>query len=232
MTRPENLLEAAEGGDGRLIQLDGLRAFAAISIILQHSTNVESSTRFPLGIAGVWLSFALSGFLITGTLIGVKDRAAGDKAATGFAWRAFHARRVLRTFPVYHGTLIAVYVLDLPEVRAHVGAYIVHIADVAVALPGRAVPSLFHLWTISVVVKFSVVWPAIVLLAPRRWIIAASALMVLLAPISRSLMLTTPGHRESAHSLPPSSVDGLGMATGSRTGNGHDSAGSPWGPGS
>jgi peptidoglycan/LPS O-acetylase OafA/YrhL len=52
--------------NGRITQLDGLRAFAIVSVFIFHAASVQ------LLWMGVDLFFILSGFLITGILMGAK----------------------------------------------------------------------------------------------------------------------------------------------------------------
>ncbi len=195
---------------GHFLQLDGLRAFAAISVIVQHFTDLESFTRVPVGLAGVWLFFVLSGFLITGILLKAKSTSGGDRGALGFAWRSFYLRRIVRIFPLYYGTLFLGAALALPGIRESFAWYCLNLANFLAAFPGKAAPPLFHFWSLSVEEQFYVVWPTVVLLAPRRAIAAASIGMIAVAPVSRFLMLRATGDWNLAQSIPPSCLDGLG----------------------
>jgi peptidoglycan/LPS O-acetylase OafA/YrhL len=194
-----------------IVQLDGLRAFAALSVIVQHFTYLDTYSRFPVGIAGVWLFFVLSGFLITGILLKARDYARGDRGRLGEAWRAFYIRRILRIFPLYYFVLFGAAMLGLPGVRQRVFWYAAHLANIVGSTSvGNAEP-LPHFWSLAVEEQFYLVWPTIVLLAPRRWVIGTSVAMAVLAPISRYLVLTATGSWSTAHALPPGCLDGLGM---------------------
>ena len=91
-----------EPSSGRLVQLDGLRAFAAIAVVAAHCLDERAITWMNLGSLGVRLFFVLSGFLITGILL--KGRASLDRGdehwsrVLGF----FYIRRSLRIFPLYY----------------------------------------------------------------------------------------------------------------------------------
>jgi peptidoglycan/LPS O-acetylase OafA/YrhL len=113
----QRLVDSEANSRGYLVQLDGLRAFAALSVIIQHFTILESYTRIPVGIAGVWLFFVLSGFLITGILLRARADAQGDRGRLVDAWKAFYMRRILRIFPLYYTVLLGAALMGLPGVR-------------------------------------------------------------------------------------------------------------------
>src|ERR1700691_1343238 len=80
------------GAVGRLTHwpaLDGLRAFAVLSVMVGHLYL----SRFQNGQVGVDVFFVLSGFLITWLLISEHDR------HSSVDLRAFYARRALRLLP-------------------------------------------------------------------------------------------------------------------------------------
>ncbi len=91
--------------------LDGLRGLAVLMVFVYHyGGGMQSSVRamrvFGMinkgGWCGVTLFFLLSGFLITGIL--------WDSKGEPHWWRNFYARRTLRIFPLYYGTLVLVMV--------------------------------------------------------------------------------------------------------------------------
>src|ERR1700692_4845763 len=96
----------------RVPELDGLRGFAILIVIVGHYISVSAprhigqvlSTTAALSWTGVDLFFVLSGFLIGGILLDVRD--------SSNYFRVFYARRFFRIFPVYYAWLI-LYVLLL-----------------------------------------------------------------------------------------------------------------------
>src|SRR5690349_4437608 len=71
--------------------LDGLRAVAALLVVLDHA----GLTMFPGGL-GVLAFFVLSGFLITWLIIGEEDR------TNGVSLSRFYIRRSFRIFPAFY----------------------------------------------------------------------------------------------------------------------------------
>ncbi len=60
------------GSEPRMAQLDGLRAVAALAVVVHHYPPFPLGGRLDLGVAGVRMFFVLSGFLITGILLRVR----------------------------------------------------------------------------------------------------------------------------------------------------------------
>src|SRR5690349_9856042 len=72
--------------------LDALRGLAILLVLLYHYFA------FPIGWIGVDLFFVLSGFLITKSLLQLKEEPS--------YFQRFFVRRVFRIFPVYYLTLV------------------------------------------------------------------------------------------------------------------------------
>src|SRR4051794_21277128 len=91
-------------GSSRLDQLDGLRTIAVAAVVVQHAFGFlrlsPQSEGFESGAAGVRLFFVLSGFLITGILLGARTSAEREGASRWVVWRAFYYRRALRILPL------------------------------------------------------------------------------------------------------------------------------------
>lgn len=155
----------------RLPTLDGLRA-AAILLVVPHTLNLIVSPDdagahilaavLDRGWVGVQLFFVLSGFLITGILL--------DSRNAENYYGSFYMRRVLRIFPLYYATLIAVFVL-LPAVGLLPDSvkrdptielsYWLYFSNWHGPLhEGHG--SMPHFWSLAVEEQFYLLWPLLV----------------------------------------------------------------------
>lgn len=189
-------------------QLDGLRALAALAVVLHHNLwrggglgGARAAAH--LGDAGVRLFFVLSGFLITGILL----RARGVPGALP----AFYARRFLRIFPLYYVVVIAVALLGQPLMRSTLGWNLAYLANFKLALLGHFPgPPISHLWTLSVEEQFYLAWPLLVLYAGRGSLLPLALSTLLIAPASRLVLLLTTGNATAALVVTTSCLDTLG----------------------
>jgi peptidoglycan/LPS O-acetylase OafA/YrhL len=151
-------------------EIDGLRAIAVLAVVLFHA-GVGGA-----GFVGVDVFFVISGYLITSLLLKERD-------ASGINLLAFYARRVRRIFPAAAVVVLAVLAISFPlfapAQQAHTansaGAALVFGANVFFQLTsggyfdGRAEEMpLLHLWSLSVEEQFYFLWPALLMLVPRR----------------------------------------------------------------
>ncbi|MFD0413890.1 acyltransferase family protein [Streptomyces sp. NPDC127108] len=162
----------SEAGRAHIGALDGLRGFAVAAVLLFHAGHLSG------GFLGVDLFFVLSGFLITGLLLG---------EATGrgrVALAAFWGRRVRRLLPalccVVVVTVSATWAWGSPEQLRFalddlpwVGAQAVnwHYIAEQIGYWNAADTRVFaHLWSIGVEWQFYLAWPLVVAVAARgRW---------------------------------------------------------------
>ena len=166
--------EAAEqnpGGFKHVPALDGIRGLAILLVLVHHllwANNNTGSSIFNVfqeirgaAYCGVFLFFALSGFLITGILL--------DTLNIPHFYRTFYARRLLRIFPLYYGALIALILLSRPLHFAWSGwqyYYLTYTSNLA--LWRWNVPlqlgsfNIYHFWSLQVEEQFYLIWPFIV----------------------------------------------------------------------
>jgi peptidoglycan/LPS O-acetylase OafA/YrhL len=157
--------------------LDGLRGLAILMVVVHMLSLLEApsdivgrviSTAFGYGWMGVQLFFALSGFLITGILLDARG-------APGHL-TAFYARRFLRIFPLYYGTLFVAFVLApalgaMPPALEHDRAHQIWLWTYLAnwTAPTEAGSHAFpHFWSLSVEEQFYLVWPFALLRADPR----------------------------------------------------------------
>ena len=146
-------------------ELDGIRGIAILLVLAQH-INLPSSTL--AGLVGVNLFFALSGYLITTLLISEQD-------GTGkIDLRRFYERRVRRLVPA----LVAVVVVTgvVMAIQGNLAGYfgpaavsLFYVSDIAKAI-GYDLGYVGHTWSLAMEEQFYLLWPALVIFVPRRWL--------------------------------------------------------------
>ena len=190
-----------------LPQLDGFRALAVTAVMLDHFWFAGSS----LGHLGVRLFFVLSGFLITAGLIADRERGdavGGDRP--GILFR-FYARRFLRIFPPYY-LLVAIMALSVPEVAQTLKWHLLYLTNLYEARHNAFIPwQVGHFWSLAVEEQFYLLWPFVVLLAPRRWLAHVFIGVILLSLVYRAVALVTPleAMQVSRTVLPFAAIDAL-----------------------
>src|SRR6478672_5118032 len=150
--------------------IDGLRAFAVLSVVLYHA--------FPQmvrgGFVGVDIFFVISGFLISSILF-------AEMTEHRFSFAIFYGRRIRRIFPALAVCLAAVlaygFVVLTPPELAQLGKHVFFGAGFLSNIvlwsesgyfDGAATfKPLLHLWSLGIEEQFYIVWPALLWLAFR-----------------------------------------------------------------
>jgi len=199
--------------------LDGLRG-VAILLVIPHNADIFSNSApwlWPIaliahaGWIGVQLFFVLSGFLITRNLLASR----GDPHYL----RSFYARRALRIFPLYYLTLFVGLVLLPHLVPYSSGAIASHqhqwwlwtFTSNWMQPFGADVSGFSHFWSLAVEEQFYLVWPFVVLLAAGRRLLWICGALVLVALISRAVMLGTGAKPEMIYMFTYCRMDALAM---------------------
>jgi peptidoglycan/LPS O-acetylase OafA/YrhL len=165
-------LAKATGESKRIEQLDGVRTLAIGAVFLHHAYGVK------LLWAGVDLFFVLSGFLITGILIGAKGKTLGRY------FGHFYERRARRILPPYLMLMaLGSVMMGIGWVR-HWYLY-VFLMNFIVALQIPQPKPLDVLWSLAVEEQFYLVWPFVVFLLNETAIAWTAGGLVLLAPLLR-----------------------------------------------
>ena len=143
--------------------LNGLRAIAAISILISHVSQPEYSNfsssilAIKTGFDGVTLFFVLSGFLITFLLLNEDKKSKIDV-------KKFYVRRILRIWPLYYLFIVFCLVVcfiynDKTEIFSNsIFYYLFFTANIPFAL-AQGVHLIMHFWSISVEEQFYAFWP-------------------------------------------------------------------------
>lgn len=166
--------------------LDGVRGVAVVLIVVHHIV-VRAPDPSYSGWAGVDLFFALSGFLITQSILTSGGRGDG----VGIRLREFYRRRFWRLAPALAVFLVVAIVLwpedPNPKATLASAAQVLNVVQGFGEPPFS--PHLGHLWSISAEVQFYVVWAlalfALVRVRAPRWAIVG----VLLAAFAASAVM-------------------------------------------
>ena len=190
----------------RLTRLDGLRAVAVLLVIQEHWGNLLFNRYLLPGGWGVNGFFALSGFLITGILLRIREFGTPCQSLL-----TFYARRALRIFPAYYLVLL-VGALLTREVRDNWMWHAGYLSNVKMVLDDRWPALTSHFWSLAVEEQFYIVWPALILFTPRHHLERVILWVVALAPAWRLVMhVVTGGNQFAAGQLLMGASDGLGI---------------------
>jgi peptidoglycan/LPS O-acetylase OafA/YrhL len=149
--------------------LNGLRAIAALSVIISHISI--ASPYFGLGNIGSWafaaqgvtLFFTISGFLITYLLLLEKNK-------QDITVKKFYIRRVLRIWPLYYLYLFiaSVFIIEYFHFDFKSILFYIFLCANIPYIFGGALVLIAHLWSIGVEEQFYLFWPIIVKFTNKR----------------------------------------------------------------
>jgi peptidoglycan/LPS O-acetylase OafA/YrhL len=186
----------------RIQGLDIIRGIAIGLVLIRHAWPTVFGGA---GIAGVVVFFALSGYLITGLLVGDVDRFGHVR------YGRFYFHRATRLLPplllLLLGYVVVRYTVNpLNEAFSIVRPLAVAMFYVA-DLPGFGTSAaLGHLWTLAIEEQFYIIWPIVILIGVRSrkldllsWLSAA----VIYVSCIATLIMANPNY-EKVYQLPTS----------------------------
>lgn len=174
---PPGLSKPSVARLGHMPQLDTLRTFAVMLVVVYHwFPTGEGINRLPNGTIGVMVFFVISGFLISRILLENRNRIGAGQATLGPLYRNFFVRRALRIFPLYYLVITFVFV-RLPQasdIDEHPLYYYLYGYNILLHQTGNWADLLSPFWTLGVEEQLYLVWPWVVFLTPKasfRWVI-------------------------------------------------------------
>jgi peptidoglycan/LPS O-acetylase OafA/YrhL len=170
-------------------QLDGVRACAVMMVFVSHWIPWSYQGGFPWNNFGVDLFFVLSGFLITDILLRGRRYIEGGEQGLFLTLRQFYIRRALRIFPLYFAFLLC-YALTAPsfvdELTPWLWTYTLNLFRVLIDNNWEG--PISHLWSLSIEEQFYLVWPWVILLTPRRFLLPVLLLSVAIGPTAKVIL--------------------------------------------
>jgi len=162
--------------------LNGLRALAAISVMLSHVFQNTfgnwgiPTIKLPLFDGGVTLFFVISGFLITYLLLHEKSKTQTINI------KYFYVRRILRIWPIYYLIiLISIIILYLKGqsgeiIQSNLWYYIFFTANIPF-LSASGISLIVHYWSLGVEEQFYMFWPWLVKVSGKKILYIALGFM-------------------------------------------------------
>jgi len=166
--------------------IDGLRAFAVLAVIIFHINPAI----LPGGFAGVDVFFVISGFLITRNLLN------GLEGGRTLSIAEFYRRRALRILPVLFLVVLVTLILghfilqpnhllnvawsSLASVFAAANIYFAYFIGSSYFSDDASFHPLLHLWSLGIEEQFYFLWPFFVLALSRIVKIKLSLLLIFL----------------------------------------------------
>jgi peptidoglycan/LPS O-acetylase OafA/YrhL len=158
-------------------QFDGLRALAVLTVMVDHFSADVPNFPLPdwihLGATGVRLFLVLSGYFITASLRRARDRMEVGELSASKTIAAFYWRRLLRIGPAYFVFAAIALLLNLGAVRHNWPWVFTGTVNWMIAWNNQWPLAISHLWSICVQEQFYLLWPLLILLLPRRWMLSA-----------------------------------------------------------
>jgi len=161
----------------RIPQIDGLRAIAILMVFAAHTFGV------PLFWMGVDLFFVLSGYLITGILLRLKE----SRATGGSYWSAFYFRRIRRILPPYIAFLVVLTIFFGVPWRHIWYWYFFFAPNIPLALGKVMVAAMGPLWSLGVEEQFYFIWPWLVLACSKEGLRRIALGVIVVSPLLRAV---------------------------------------------
>lgn len=186
-------------GSRYMPHLDGLRCIAVLAVLYQH----RFEPGIPIGSCGVILFYVISGYLITNSLLDIRDY-------NNSVWKSakiFFSRRVMRLVPAYL-VMLSIATAVMPGVRDHLLWYLSYTPNFRLAMEGRYI-SLTPTWSLSVEEQFYILWFFATILLSRASLWKVLPVLIVIAFGYRSFIFAT-GFGMAIYLL-PACVDALAI---------------------
>ena len=198
--------------------LDGLRFLAFLLVFFFHALQFSRWGHWPIirfGYLGVPIFFVLSGFLIGGILLDLRDR---ERPGYGFGakLKTFYIRRSLRIFPVYYmfiGVMLALRLMsgnNDPVARDSLVWHLTYLTNFRSFHVGMNNIHEGHFWSLAVEEHFYLIAPLIVLLVRHKTLVRLLAGVIVAVALAR-MGISLAGSGRDFWVLSPMQFDLLGL---------------------
>lgn len=181
--------------------LDGLRAIAIWGVLAFHLRIPGAA----VGWAGIQLFFVVSGFLITRILLSYDGQPR--------PFRTFYVRRALRIFPIYYLYIGLIAVGHLVarnlEPLQNLPFYLTYTQNFPSVLLDNRLVATEHTFSLAIEEQFYWLWPVVVLVVNRRFLLQILIGLLIAAPLWRLAVAVSGAQAFFAIGTLPSQIDAI-----------------------
>lgn len=200
--------------DQHIVQLDGLRFFAVLMVMLAHWVQYQWTGPIGSNIPfahGVTLFFVLSGFLISSILLTNRDEYNRLELNKFLLIRNFYVRRFFRIFPIYYILIIALFVFNFDNTREIFPWLITYTSNIYQSIHNVGINRFNHFWSLGVEEQFYLFWPLVLLFVKPSRSLALIVFTIVLALLVRTYIYVEVGHWMATSYFTLSCMHALGL---------------------
>jgi peptidoglycan/LPS O-acetylase OafA/YrhL len=174
-------------------QLDSVRAIAVILVIISHwipQTHFLNKT--PNGAIGVNIFFVLSGFLISKILFDHRIKAEQLAVSKYRVVKNFYFRRILRIFPIYYLTIFILLIFHEhtdTNIKSAFLYFLTYTSNFYFFQIQHWDGMISHLWTLAVEEQFYLIWPWLMLLVNKKYLLHIILGFITIGVVSQWLLM-------------------------------------------
>lgn len=197
-----------------IIQLDGLRFFAVLMVMIAHwiqwqwTNPIAKSIPF---VHGVTLFFVLSGFLITRILLQNRDKYNSNNLNKAYLVKNFYIRRFFRIFPIYYLLIIGLFIIDYKNTHELFPWLVTYTSNIYQSINNVYIGDFNHFWSLAVEEQFYLFWPFVILFIKPNRTRTVIIFMILLALITKVFLFVYVGKWMATSYFTLCSMHALGL---------------------
>jgi len=170
-------------------QIEGLRFIAVLSVVVGHWVSLDFSNNFVFSnipySAAVNLFFVISGFLITSILLNKKEEIHEGKISFLKAIKNFYIKRILRIFPIYYLLIAILCILSYNSIKEYIVYLLTYTLNWFMVAKSTYTGNVTHLWSLAIEEQFYLIWPFLIFIVPKRWILGTIIIFILIGILSK-----------------------------------------------
>lgn len=169
-------------------QLDALRFFSVLSVMIGHWISWDSDNYFVKTFHwgnGVIFFFVLSGFLITEILYNQKQQINLGNLKFFESLKNFFIRRTLRIFPIYYLLIFFLFYINYKNTREIFPYLVSYTSNILEAKTNNYVGDFNHFWSLAVEEQFYILWPFCIFLTPNKHLLKFILSTIIFSLLSR-----------------------------------------------